>query len=157
MKVSEIKSGYLLKLRCGNMVGVYWTDESGLSVSGKDDWFPVKCLEDDTLNYVYGGLFRDEPFADYDVMEVWGRTHPRGACQFDTEDRELLWKREEEPCKCPCHDEEKKDVSAKEAAEATRELVDSMMEEGFTKDEAMAFLASIIVGGVAFKNLFDEN
>lgn len=150
MKVSEIKSGYLLKLRCGNMVGVYFTDDCGLSASGEEDWFPVKCLEDDTLHYIYGGLFNDERFEEYDIMEVWGRTHPRGACQFDTEDRELLWKREEEPCKCPCHDEEKPPVTAEEAAEATREIVDAMMEEGFSKSEALAFLASIVVGGLAF-------
>ena len=155
MKVSEIKSGYLLKLRCGNYVGVYETDDCGISVSGEDDWFPLKCLEDDTLNYVGSGiLFDDEPFNQYDIMEVWGRTHPRGACQFDTEDRGLLWERKEEvkepKCECGCKGEEKPPVSAEEAAEATREIVDAFKAEGFSKEEAMAFLASIIVGGMAF-------
>lgn len=153
MKVSEIKSGYLLKLRCGNMVGVYETNDSGLSVSGEDDWFPVECLEEDTLKYTGSGdFFDDEPFEEYDVMEVWGRTYPRGASRFDTEDRELLWKREEEvkEPKCGCKADEKPPVTAEEAAEATREIVDAMEKEGFSKAEALAFLASLIVGGMAF-------
>lgn len=152
MKVSEIKSGYLLKLRCGNLVGVYESETEGLCVSGKEDWFPVECLNEDTLKYE-AGLFGSD--SDYDVIEVYGRTHPRGASRFDTDDRKLLWREEkhdEEKCECPCHDGKKPPVTAEEAAEATREIVDAMMEQGFSKPEAMAFLASLIVGGIAIRD-----
>lgn len=145
MKVSEIKCGYLLKLRNGNLVGVYETADRGLCVSSKKDYFPIDCLNEETLLYTNGSIFGGEEYPDYDVMEVWGRTHPRGAWKFETEDRELLWKRGEGDAEC----ETKCPVTVEEAAEATRELVDAMTEQGFTKSEAMAFLASLIVGGMA--------
>lgn len=155
MKVSEIKSGYLLKLRCGHYVGVYETRDSGLSVSGECDWFPLDCLNEDTLEYKGALFFKNER---YDVMEVWGRTHPRGACDLETEDRELLWERKEAKCECECdcECEDEGEVTAEEAAEAAREFVDALEGEGFTRPEAMAFLASLLVGGLAVDKLFEE-
>ena len=158
MKVNEIKSGYVLKLRCGNLVGVYESEDVGLCVSGEEDWFPLECLTD-TLEYNAPSLFLFHKYPKYDVVEVYGRTNPRCASKVSTEDRELLWTRgegvEEEPTKCKCECgceeccEEKTEVTAREAAEATAEIVDAMMEEGFSKSEAMVFLASLIVGGMA--------
>lgn len=155
MKVNEIKCGYVLKLRCGRMVGVYESEDIGLCVSGEEDWFPIDCL-DDSLEYHAPVIFFEHHYPDYDVVEVYGRTNPRCACKLTTEDRELLWTREKVKAtdpKCGCEKceecEEETEYTGKDAAKDISELVDGMVEEGFTKSEAMAFLASLIVGGMA--------
>lgn len=158
MKVNEIKSGYVLLLRNRELVGVYWGEHNEKVVSGEETWFPMDCLND-SLEYVGDGSFFTRKFPDYDVIAVYGRTHPKGACQLTIEDRELLWEREEvkaededkcEECGCEeCECEKDTPMDATEAAKATKELVDAMTENGFTKPEAMAFLASLLVGGMA--------
>ena len=91
--VSEIKAGMVLKLKDFDTEAEYALvvpvrhdpdNYEFLAVSGQHIWNPMSKF--------------DENFTYYHrrIHEVWGLSHARGGHKLSIEDRELLWRREEE-------------------------------------------------------------
>lgn len=87
MKKSDLKIGYVVKLRNGNLCMILPNSHDELCLSGPDDWKPVSEFWDDLTNRLN---------TDKDVVEVYGRSgsnqHAHKVCTYR---RELLWKRSE--------------------------------------------------------------
>ena len=93
MKKSDLKVGYVVKLRTGLFCMVLPTSE-GLCISGPDAYFGFNRITD-TLECI--GLF-GRPLKEADIVEVYGLARFNDdASKFGPNYRNLLWKREEKP------------------------------------------------------------
>ena len=94
---ADLKVGYVVKYRNGNlrMVMPYTGGLVLTSIDGQ--WLSIGTDLDDDLTEkrdIFGGG------GSLDVMEVYGLTrYGTGTCYISTDNRELLWKREEKPAK----------------------------------------------------------
>ena len=90
----DLKVGYVVKLRDGSlemviMSGVCGNDPMLISVGTSGRWTNIAQDIDDNL-------CRHDNKRDYDIVEVYGySTYAYCALKVSTENRELLWKREE--------------------------------------------------------------
>lgn len=86
MKKSDLKVGYVVKFR-NDEIGIIMQTNKGLIIIQKNESY-------NTFNYINENLTNDE--SEYDIMEVYGFTNYKyKALRISTEDRELLWKRED--------------------------------------------------------------
>lgn len=94
---ADLKVGYVVKYRNGNlrMVMPY---AGGLAFTTIDGlWLNIGTELNDDLTEKKG-IFEGDGILD--VMEVYGlNTYGSRTCNISTDDRELLWKREEKPAK----------------------------------------------------------
>lgn len=91
--ISEIKAGMLVKVEDKDY-GVEYAlvvpvrhnpdNYEFLAVSGPNIWNEMSKFDDDFTYY-----YRN-------ILEVWGLSHARGGHKLSIEDRELLWRRDEE-------------------------------------------------------------
>lgn len=87
MKKSDLKVGYVVKLRKGALCMVLPNANDEMCLSGDHDWFPVSELRDDLTN-----KYTDTT----DVVEVYGRCAAnKYAHDLSTHRRDLLWERKE--------------------------------------------------------------
>lgn len=87
MKKSDLKVGYVVKLRKGALCMVLPNANDEMCLSGERDRFPVSELRDDLTNKYTGTA---------DVVEVYGRCAAnKYAHHLSTHQRDLLWKRSE--------------------------------------------------------------
>lgn len=85
MKKSDLKVGYVAKLRKGTLCMVLPNANDEMCLSGERDWFPVSELRDDLT---------DKYTDTADVVEVYGRCAAnKYAHDLRTHRRDLLWKR----------------------------------------------------------------
>lgn len=96
---ADLKVGYVVKLRDGSLEMVMMSGVCGLrnhallSVGTSGCWTNIAQDIDDNL-------CRHDNKRDYDIVEVYGySTYAYCALKISTDDRELLWKREEKPAK----------------------------------------------------------
>lgn len=83
----DLKVGYLVKLRNGELAHVVDTQKEGLCLDNESGW-------NQTKNHSNGLTHRE--FDKLDIMEVYGLTqYGYKAHKFEVGDRKLLWKREE--------------------------------------------------------------
>lgn len=93
MKKSDLKVGYVVKLRNGKYCMVLPTT-NGLCISGPDSYFSFNRI---TENLECNGLFGSHLDAA-DIVEVYGLARFNDdASKFGPNYRDLLWRREEKP------------------------------------------------------------
>lgn len=93
----DIKAGYIVKMRDGslNMVTVDGDDDL-ITVDENRDWMRIRDYDNDLRDTGKGSIFKTGPNPKYDIVEVYGGCYSRGeSLKISTEDRDLLWKREE--------------------------------------------------------------
>lgn len=94
MKKSDLKVGYVVKLRKGAFCMVLPTTK-GMCFSSPYEWFEFSHISDNLEHC--GSRFCDRN-PEYDVVEVYGHAQFNDdASKFGSNFRELLWKREEKP------------------------------------------------------------
>lgn len=87
MKKSDLKVGYVVKLRNGNLCMILPNSYDELCLSGPDDWKPVSEFWDDLTNRLNSAK---------DIIEVYGRSHSNHHAHVVSEcSRDLLWQRSE--------------------------------------------------------------
>lgn len=99
-KKSDVKSGMLLKARNGMYFTVVdaivtFDDKVGLAVvsDANNKYFPLDNYNDDLIFTNNLGVPANIP--EYDIVKVWGHTHPKFVMDNSTRDREQLWVRPE--------------------------------------------------------------
>lgn len=89
MKKANLRSDYIVKISKGSeefLARVGYNKFNVLGVSSEKTWFPIDTLDDD--------LTVSNSLSGARIIEVYGRCGNRLNYILDTEDRELLWKRE---------------------------------------------------------------
>ena len=89
----DLKIGYIVKQRDGELRMVMETRNDGTVLVKNDGWFLALNGYSDDLTH------KGDADGGWTIMEVYGyRGHGGGACNISTANRELLWKREEKTC-----------------------------------------------------------
>lgn len=117
----EIKDGYVLKCSDGILLGVYHNDRDELCVSSKDHWCDLNYLED---------------LLNVNVVEIYGRSVNKTAHKISTEDRKLLWKRDESG--------KSEEELLEEFNKLTGECVEELVNLGIDKEDAGKFLTAML-------------
>lgn len=87
MKKSDLKVGYVVKLRNGNLCMLLPNSDDELCLSGPSDWKPVSEFREDLTSRLN---------TNKDIMEVYGRSSSnRHAFFVSTDKRARLWQRSE--------------------------------------------------------------
>jgi len=91
MKKSDLKPGYVVQHRSGNLRIIAETEEGTIIKDTEANvWNTFKFFNDD-LTHVSG----DEEARELDIVAVYGFGNVVTACEATTEGRKLLWSREE--------------------------------------------------------------
>ena len=86
-KKEDLKVGYLVKTRGGEVAHIVNTDKKGMCLNYEDGYSKIENYNNNLTN---------KSFYNLDITEVYGYTlYGHHAHKFEVEDRELLWKREE--------------------------------------------------------------
>lgn len=91
MKKSDLKPGYVVQYRNGDLRIVAQTAKGTVFADPeKSTWGQLSFYNDDLLHAI-----RDEQSKSLDIIAVYGFGDAITACEATTENRELLWSREE--------------------------------------------------------------
>lgn len=84
---SHLQAGYLVELRSGTIWLVTPTRDETTIYDGNGNWFDLSMFSQN---------LKHEISPKNDIVKVWGQTlYPTDAFDFSTENRELLWEREQ--------------------------------------------------------------
>lgn len=144
----KLKDGYVVKMRNGDLAMVFTNFLDELCISSDEIWEPVKFYDDD-LNYAPKG---GKKVKEADIVEVYGRSINRQACKISTEDRELLWKRNESDAVGEDSDTDK------DVKEIMDNAVEDFMKHGMSEEDAKMLVGLIGLSALvsALKDSIDD-
>lgn len=97
---ADLKVGYVVKTRAGEVYMVMCNFDGELTmVKANMDWMRLYAYNDDLTDSPRTSTWLGVANKKYDIMEVYGYSHICArALTVETDNRDLLWKREEKTC-----------------------------------------------------------